>query len=50
MNEQQKKVVKETMDALDEEFGATKSYEWKAAICHFVIHYDNMEGKQLKRG
>jgi hypothetical protein len=48
MDEQQKKIVKKTMEQLDEEFGDTKSYEWKVSICHFVNYYDNMEGKQLE--
>lgn len=50
MNEEQKRIekIKSTMQLLDDEFGNTKSYEWKASICHFVNYYDNMEGKQLK--
>lgn len=47
MDEWQKK-IDETMKLLDEEFGDTKTYEWKASICHFVNYYDNMEGKQLE--
>ena len=46
--EERKKKIESVMQLLDEEFGDTKTYEWKASICHFVIYYDNMEGKQLE--
>lgn len=29
------------MQSLDDEFGDTKTYEWKVAICHFVTYYNN---------
>jgi len=49
ITQEQKKM--EIMKYLDEEFGDTKSYEWKVSICHFVIYYDNMaEGGDLVDG
>ncbi len=43
MTQEQKKI----MQRLDDEFGDTKSYKWKVAICHFVIYYNNVE-KMIK--
>jgi len=39
---------KRIMQRLDDEFGDTKSYKWKVAVCHFVGYYDNM-AKTTKR-
>jgi len=39
MTQEQKRI----MQRLDDEFGDTKSYKWKVAICHFVVYYNNVE-------
>ncbi len=39
MPQEQKRI----MQRLDDEFGDTKSYKWKVAICHLVGYYDNVE-------